>query len=78
MSADQNSKKSENFSIASVNEDNIDISVPEIPITVEVQVNASPINGFLSKTLSLELLRKLDGETISMGSVRIQAKDILN
>jgi hypothetical protein len=45
---------------------------------VEVQVNASPINGFLSKTFSLELLRKLDGETISMGSVRIQAKDILN
>jgi hypothetical protein len=78
LSSEPNSKKSENFSITSVNEDNVDITIPEIPITVEVQVNASPINGFFSKYLIVELLMKLDGEITSMGSVRIQAKDILN
>lgn len=36
LSSEQNSKKSESFTVASVNEDNVDISIPEIPISVEV------------------------------------------
>ena len=66
------------FSTGFVNEDNVEISVPETQTTVDVQVNSSHIDGFLSKYLTIELIRKLDGDNTSLGTARVKVSDILN
>jgi hypothetical protein len=71
LTSGKDSKKSESFSIDSVNDDNIDISLPKIPITIEIYVNVNENDGFLSKYIKLDLMRKLDGDKTLMGSVKI-------
>ena len=71
-------KKSDEFSIVSVNEDNVDTSIPsERPVTVEIQINGSQIEGVLGKHITVELHQRVDGDKILIGSAKIAVRDII-